>query len=72
MAISAALQAISIPFYTLAFTLTLAVRVTAIVSAQPLLAIPIAWLFMRESENITPRLIAGATLTVGGTILVIV
>jgi drug/metabolite transporter (DMT)-like permease len=72
LAISAALQAIAIPFYTLAFTLTLAVRVTAIISAQPLFAIPIAWLFMRESENIIPRLIAGAALTVGGTILVIV
>ncbi len=72
LAISAVLQAIAIPFYTLAFTLTLAVRVSAIVSAQPLLSIPIAWLFMRESENITPRLIAGAALTVAGTILVIV
>ncbi len=72
LAVSAALQAIAVPFYTLAFTHTLAVRVTAIVSAQPLFAIPIGWLFMREAENITPRLIAGAALTVGGTVLVIV
>ena len=72
LAISAALQAIAVPFYTLAFTLTLAVRVSAIVSAQPLFAIPIGWFLMREAENITPRLIAGAALTVGGTILVII
>jgi drug/metabolite transporter (DMT)-like permease len=69
--LSAALQTIAVPFYVLAFTHTLAVRVTAIVSIQPFLAIPIGWLIMREAENITPRLAIGATLIVGGTILVI-
>jgi drug/metabolite transporter (DMT)-like permease len=68
---SAALQTIAIPCYTLAFTQTLAVRVTAIISIQPLFAIPIGWLVMREAENITPRLVGGAALTVAGTILVI-
>ncbi|MBT3350952.1 MAG: DMT family transporter [Nitrospinaceae bacterium] len=70
--VSACCQTAAVPFYILAFTHTLAVRVTAIVSAQPLIVIPIGWLIMRESENITPRLIAGATLAVGGTILVII
>lgn len=70
--VSACCQTVAVPFYILAFTHTLAVRVTAIVSAQPLLVIPIGWLIMRESENITLRLIFGATLVVGGTILVII
>ncbi|MFC1491265.1 DMT family transporter [Nitrospinota bacterium] len=68
---SACCQTVAVPFYIFAFTHTLAVRVTAIVSAQPLLAIPIGWLLMREAENISPRLIAGAALVVFGTLLVI-
>ena len=69
--LSAALQTIAVPCYVLAFTHTLAVRVSAIVSIQPFLAIPIGWLIMREAENITSRLAVGAALVIGGTILVI-
>jgi len=68
---ASACQAVAVPFYNVAFTLTLAVRVTAIVSAQPLLVILIGWLFLREAENITPRLTAGALLTVAGTLVVV-
>ncbi len=71
LALSAACQTLAVPFYIFAFTHILAVRVTAIVSAQPFLAIPIGWLFMREAENISPRLAAGAALVVTGVLLVI-
>lgn len=72
IALSACCQTVAVPLYTLAFTYTLAVRVSTIASTQPLFVIPLGWLFMREAENITPRLIAGAALVVGGTILVVV
>ena len=65
-------HSVAIPFYNGALTQTLAVHVTSIASAQPLIAIPIGWIFMREAENITLRLVAGAALTVSGTLLVIV
>ena len=68
---AAACQAIAVPLYTFAFVHTLAVRVTAIISAQPLIVLVLGWLFLREMENITPRLVLGALLTVGGTIIVI-
>ncbi len=66
-----ACQTIAVPLYNFAFIHTMAVRVTAIVSAQPLIVILIGWFFMREAENITPRLIFGSLLTVTGTIFVI-
>ena len=68
---AAACQAIAVPLYNFAFVHTLAVRVTAIVSAQPLIVLLLGWLFLRETENITPRLVLGALLTVAGTIVVI-
>jgi drug/metabolite transporter (DMT)-like permease len=71
LAISAACQTVAVPLYIFALTQILAVRVTAIVSAQPLFALPIGWFFMREDENISPRLIAGAALSVSGVLLVI-
>ena len=71
LALSAACQTLAVPFYIFAYTHILAVRVTAIVSAQPFLAIPIGWFFMREAENISPRLIAGAALSVSGVLLVV-
>ena len=71
LTLSAACQTLAVPFYIFAFTHILAVRVTAIVSAQPFFAIPIGWFFMREAENISPRLIAGAALAVSGVLLVI-
>lgn len=64
-------QTIAVPFYNFAFIHAMAVRVTAIVSLQPLVVILIGWFFMREAENITPRLALGALLTVTGTIFVI-
>jgi len=71
IAISACCQTVAIPLYILAFTYTLTVRVSAIASVQPFFAILLGWLFMREAENITLRLVAGAALVVGGTIFVI-
>lgn len=68
---SAVCQTVAIPLYNFAFTQTMAVRVTAIVSAQPLIVILISLAFLRESENITRRLVTGAILTVAGTIFVI-
>ena len=68
---AAVCQTIAVPFYNFAFVHTLAVRVTAIISAQPLIVLVLGWLFLREMENITPRLVLGALLTVAGTIVVI-
>ena len=68
---AAACQAVAVPLYNFAFVHTLAVRVTAIISAQPLIVLLLGWLFLREIENITPRLVLGALLTVAGTIVVI-
>ena len=68
---AAACQTVAVPLYTFAFVHTLAVRVTAIISAQPLIVLLLGWLFLREMENITPRLVLGALLTMGGTIVVI-
>ncbi len=64
-------QAVAVPLYNFAFVHTLAVRVTAIVSAQPLLVVLLGWFLMRETENITPRLLVGVLLTMAGTIFVI-
>ena len=64
-------QATAVPAYRYALKHTLAVNVTAIVSAQPLVALLIGWLFLRASENITPLLCAGALLTVAGTLIVV-
>ena len=68
---AAVCQSIAVPFYNFAFVHTLAVRVTALISAQPLIVLVLGWLFLREMENITPRLVLGALLTVIGTIFVI-
>lgn len=67
-----ACQTVAVPLYNFAFVHTLAVRVTALVSAQPLIVLLLGWLFLREMENITPRLVLGALLTVAGTIVVII
>ena len=69
---AAVCQSIAVPFYNFAFVHTLAVRVTALISAQPLIVLVLGWLFLREMENITPRLVLGALLTVAGTIFVII
>jgi drug/metabolite transporter (DMT)-like permease len=69
---SALCQSMAVPFYNTALTYTFAVHVTALASAQPLIALPMGWIFMREAENITPQLIGGVVLAVGGTLLVII
>ena len=69
---TAVCQSVAVPFYNAALTKTLAVNVTCLASAQPLIAIPMGLIFMREAENITPKLIAGVVLAVGGTLLVII
>ena len=47
-------QAVAVPFYNFAFIHTMAVRVTAIVSAQPLIVLLLGWLFLRETETSHP------------------
>jgi drug/metabolite transporter (DMT)-like permease len=69
---TAVCQSVAIPFYNAALTKTLAVHVTSLASAQPLIAIPIGLIFMREAENISPQLIAGVVFAVCGTLLVII
>jgi len=69
---AAACQSLAVPFYNAALTKTLAVHVTCLASAQPLIAIPMGLIFMRETENITAKLIVGVVLAVGGTLLVII
>lgn len=69
---TAVCQSLAVPFYNAALTKTLAVNVTCLASAQPLIAIPMGLIFMREAENITPKLIGGVVIAVGGTLLVII
>ena len=71
MLVAAVLQTIAVPSFSNAMARTYAVGVTSITSIQPLLVIMVSHLFLRESENITGRLVLGAAMTVVGTILVL-
>ncbi len=65
-------QTLAVPSYAAALARTYAVNVSSVTAMQPLFAILIAHLFVREAENVTPRLILGGSLTVGGTLMVLV
>ncbi len=64
-------QTAAIPAYSAALVRTLAVNVTSITALQPMVVIFIAHLFLREAENVTPRLVGGACLTMVGTLVVL-
>ena len=71
MLVAALCQTIAIPSYGSALARTYAVNVSAITSVQPLLVILGSHLFLRETENVTGRLVLGAAVTVAGTILIL-
>ena len=52
--------------------LALVVLQPAVPTVQPLAALLIGWLFLREVERITAQLIGGVALAVAGTLLVII
>ncbi|MEE9240503.1 MAG: DMT family transporter [bacterium] len=68
---SACCQTVAVPSFVSAVHYTFAVNASAITALQPLLALIIAHAFVREAENITVRLVAGAFMTVCGTIVVL-
>ncbi len=71
MLVAALCQTIAIPSYSNALARTYAVNVSSVTSIQPLLVILGSHLFLRETENVTPRLVLGAVMTVFGTILIL-
>ena len=72
MLLAAVCQTIAVPSFSNAMARTYAVGVTSITSVQPLLVIMGSHLFLRESENITGKLVLGALMTVMGTVLILV
>lgn len=72
MLTAAVCQTIAVPSFSNAMARTYAVGVTSITSVQPLLVIMVSHLFLRESENITGKLVLGAVMTVLGTILILI
>ncbi len=72
MLIAAICQTIAVPSFSNAMARTYAVGVTSITSVQPLLVIMVSHLFLRESENITGKLVLGAVMTVVGTVLILI
>ena len=71
IAASACCQTVAVPSFVSAVHYTYAVNASAITALQPLIALIVAHLFVREAENITWRLVAGALMTVCGTLVVI-
>lgn len=67
---SGVLAAGGIISYYAAFTTTPVAVVTSITSANPLVTILLANLFFQGVERISPRIIMGAVLVVGGVVLV--
>ena len=72
MLIAAICQTIAVPSFSNAMARTYAVGVTSITSVQPLLVIMVSHLFLRESEDITGKLVLGAVMTVVGTVLILI
>jgi DME family drug/metabolite transporter len=68
---AACCQTVAIPSFVSAVHFTYAVNASSITALQPLLALIVAHIFVREAENITWRLVAGALLTVCGTLVVV-
>ncbi len=71
MLVASIFQTIAIPSYSNALARTYAVNVSSITAVQPLLVILGSHLFLRESENVTGKLVLGAVMTVLGTILIL-
>ncbi len=71
IAAAACCQTVAIPSFVSAVHYTYAVNASAITALQPLIALVVAHLFVREAENITWRLVAGVLMTVCGTLVVI-
>lgn len=68
---AACCQTVAVPSFFSAVHYTYAVNASSITALQPLLALIVAHIFVREAENITWRLVAGAGMTVAGTMVVI-
>ncbi len=71
MGAAACCQTVAVPSFVSAVHYTFAVNASAITALQPLLALVIAHTFVREAENVTVRLAAGASMTVCGTLVVL-
>lgn len=71
MLAAACCQTVAVPSYVSAVHYTYAVNASSITALQPLLALVIAHLFVREAENVTVPLVAGASMTVCGTLVVL-
>jgi DME family drug/metabolite transporter len=69
--VAACCQTIAVPSFIMAVHNTYAVNASSITALQPLLALFVAHLFVRESENITIRLVTGSSMTVCGTLVVL-
>ncbi len=68
---AACCQTVAVPSFVSAVHFTYAVNASSITALQPLLVLLVAHIFVREAENITWRLVAGALLTVCGTLVVV-
>ena len=71
MGVAACCQTVAVPSFVSAVHYTYAVNASAITALQPILALIVAHMFVREAENITVRLVAGAVMTVCGTMVVL-
>jgi drug/metabolite transporter (DMT)-like permease len=71
IAAGACCQTVAVPSFISAVHYTYAVNASSITALQPILALIVAQIFVREAENITSRLVAGACMTVCGTLVVI-
>ena len=69
--VAACCQTVAVPSFITAVHNTYAVNASSITALQPLLVLLVAHLFVRESENITIRLVAGSSMTVCGTLVVL-
>lgn len=68
---AACCQTLAVPSFISAVHFTYAVNASSITAIQPLLALIVAHIFVREAENITWRLVLGASMTVAGTLVVV-
>ena len=71
IAASAVCQTVAVPSFVSAMHFTFAVNASSITALQPLLALIVAHFFVSEAENITWQLVAGAAMTVCGTLVVL-
>ncbi len=71
IAASAVCQTVAMPSFVSAMHFTFAVNASSITALQPLIALIVAHFFVSEAENITWQLVAGAGMTVCGTLVVL-